>query len=797
MQAQLKEMRGRHVREHLAAVEADEQRQRAEYVGLYLPGNVSVDERSIELMTALHRIRGKAAALHAVVLDYYTGRRVYDKQDELSVFAFHLLLLLTELQRVVDATLHGTRSLSASQWEAAVSSQRELLGAEGDLDSFISLVEQDAVHESTTVSSVVHAYQAVCSWACSRLGLAPASVDSVTEKGREEQSALPFSVGVLYLMRRYAALPDAAQQREREREEDAALLRLSQAIEAKAIRVSASAPLPLLVDARYLLHACQLLNALTEQVGDVMQQVSSARREGRLREKRARELEAGAQAEERLLEERAKEGQRRRNDLMESGGVSGEEEEDEGECHRLYLQLEDVNGNAQQIAQQIVQSVQRDQLAGRQLQPSRRPEALRLVLLGVLRVQRCTTEMAQLLTEVRAATGDERMDRVRHSDHAEEDRVAAELQQLMARHVLPDAATAASSSSPAPPSSALNLSHEITQLKAIMLELTRTLAGTEDIPAASSSQASSHPSRLHAAATRAQLEASAAIRIQLQELAAKMSEKQREVVGLRTREQEQQSKLAVLQSKLQLLTGKVEGVEGMKVELEAAKREAEETRQQLQAAQEEQDRLSKENKALRKQMLKLKHAQAKRGDEVAAVKTEGGGASGRSEDVQLLQQTVRVLRHELQQARGQRAREAMMIDLPLYGIDGAGRQRGAGVEEAEADWLRGLRTQLTVVQRGLFEWRTGARIIDLTGEKQREQEERKEKRREEEKTAGSERTVRAEAGECQVEYLRRVALLSQLQFAKRKVEADVEAFVDRKRSERYRGVLVTAPVLQA
>ena len=295
-----------------------------------------------------------------------------------------------------------------------------------------------------------------------------------------------------------------------------------------------------------------------EQVGDAVQLLSSARREGRLRAKRLKEVEGGMEEEKRV--EPPKE-ERRRNDLEDGDAANSGQEaaEADAEYLRLYLQLEDVNGNTAQIAQQIVQIAISLGLAGKVVQAAKRDEVLRLTYLAGLRVQRCVSELSALVLQVKGVVRDERLEKVRRSDETEEAAVMAELQQRLAQHALPAS----------PPS--LCLSHEVNQLKATMLELTRTLAATEDAPPPPSSL---HPSLLQASTVRSQLEASAAMRIQLQELHAKMSERQREVVALKTREQEQVSKIAVMQAKLTMLQGKLEGVEGQRVELEDARRSA-------------------------------------------------------------------------------------------------------------------------------------------------------------------------------------------------------------------------------
>ena len=786
--SQLKELRVKTLKEQLAAVDADESRQRFDFVLHYLPDNVSVDERSIDTTTAVARIRGKLTLLYSTVLDYYTSRQVYAKNDDLAVYAYHLLLLLLETQRMADF-LHSTLPLlTAEQWETLTSALRELLQVEGDIDSYLSLIEQDAVNEMTGVSSLVHAYESLRELLVQRVGVEDVGVEGVVGGVREEGSGgvMPFSVGGVWVMRRYARLADAKAQQAREEAQDAQLTRLTQAIETKTVHCPPSSLLPLTIDGRFLLCSSQLLSALLEQVGDAVQVLSTARKEGRLRAEKIREIERGEREEKK---EGGVGGRGKEVAEVEGGGVGGEEE-DEGEYHRLYLQLEDVNGNVQQIAQQIVQTAMGMSLAGRVVQRGRREEVVRLIYLAGLRVQRCVSEMTQLSAHVKTAVREERVEKVKRIDAVEEERLIVELAQLLQPHVLP-----ASSSS-----SALNLSHELNQLKATMLELTRALAGTEDAPPPPSTL---HPSLAAAHAVRLQLESSAALRVQLQELQQKMSERQRELVSLKTREQEQVSKISVLQAKLTLLHSKLEGVEGQRVELDDAHAQLNLITAQLQAAVAEAEKHARDNKALRKQLLKLKHATSKlKPDDASPSSAAAGGGGGAavlgSADALLLQQTVRQLRLELLQARGQRAKEALLFDIPALGVE-----RKAGLEEADGAQLRAMRGQLLAVQRRLFDFRTQAKVVDLTGDSEQqtaaEKEERKEKHKEdtgqEEKTHTPPPTfpslIRSSPAES--EHLRRIALLGQLRVAKQLLSADLTLYVERKRTQRYMGPLVTTP----
>ena len=786
--SQLRELRAKHVKEQLALVEADESRQRFDFVAHYLPDNVRVDERSLDAMAALLRIRGKLSLLQSTVLDYYTSRQVYAKNEELAIYAYHLLLLLTETQRLADFLHSRLPSLSADAWEAVVSGYRELQQVEGDVDSYVGLVEQDAVNEVTGVSSLVHTYDSLRDFMTQRMGIDDASVDSVTQPRADQPPAIPFSVGSVYVLRRVARLTDAKAQQAREEAQDQQLLRLTQAIEAKAVRAPASTPLTLSTDGRFLLYSCQLLGVLMTQVGDAVQVVSTARKESRLRAKRLKEVEGGVKVEEVKQADEAPQQReaQRRNDLLD-GDVAGagDEEEEGAEYHRLYLQLEDVHGNLQQIAQQIVQTATTLALAGKVVAAARRDEVLRLVLLAGLRVQRCVSEMTNLTARVRAIAKDERVEKVRRMDADEEARLVSELKAQLAQHVQPAGAGVGG----------LNLSHEVNQLKATMLELTRTMAAGEDAPPPPASTA--HPSLAHAATVRVQLEASAALRIQLQELHAKMSERQREVVALKTREQEQQSKVAVMQAKLALLQGKVEGVEGQRVELEQAKAELAAMQAQVTAAAEDVDRLAKENKLLRKQVLKLKHqTAASKGKAVeggqAVVAASGGGGG----DAAVLELTVRALRAELLAVRGQRAWEALQADVPAFGVE-----RRPVVEEAEGELLRGMRGRLSSLQRRLFDHRTQPRVVDITGGTRVGEEgqgKAGEAKGEEEKTQSpplAPLTVRGggQLSASELERARRVAVLGQLQAGKQRVRAELSAYVDRKRTQRFIAPFVSTP----
>jgi len=771
--SQLKDMRVQYVKEELAVLDADEYKQRYDFLCSYLPENVAVDERSIDALVCISRVRGKVQLLLSVVHDYYTGKHLYAKNDELTAFAYNLLLLLVELLRVADVVSHALRSLTTvEEWQQVVSGARELAQVEGDLDAFVSLVQQDAVNEMTGVSTLVHAWQGLIGWAESRLAVGPARVDRLVDEVKEQASdkgEVPFSVSAVYVGRRYVVLPDARQQKEREAEEDAALQRLTKAIEERKVHLPPTQQLLLHVDARSLLYSCQLLSAVMEQAGDVLQAVSSARRDAQMRDKRMRELEdQSALAEGR--------DDKRRNDLMDAvngGGAATADAIESSAYHRLFLSLEDVNGNTAQIAQQTVQLVTSMQLQGRQVARERRDEAMRLVLLAGLRVQRCVSEMGGLLTAIKGASVEERVEKVRMVNKDEEERLVQQLQQLLEPHV-----TASASS--------LCLSHEITQLKATMLELSRTLAVTADLPAPPPSL--SHPSLVQALSTRSQLEASASTRISLQEMTARLSEKARELVSVKVREQEMGSKVSVLQRKVEVMGEKVTEADKLREEAEESRKKEEEAKGEAVLVQEELDKFARENKALRKQLLKLKHAQLKKEGEGAVVSTGGAavGAAGGgvvSEDVQLLHATIRLLRQELTQARSQRAREALLYELaPTTAQPGKAAVADEASEEKDKEWLRGLRSQLNTLHTQLVDLRVNARIVDITHDSPPPAED---------KTATS--THVSAAAQSPSEHARRAALLGQLRLATRQVGKEWQGYVDRKRTESYRGTYISTP----
>ena len=771
--SQLKDMRGQYVKEELAVLDADEYKQRYDFLCAYLPENVAVDERSIDALVCVSRVRGKVQLLLSTVHDYYTGRHLYAKNDELTLFAYNLLLLLVELLRVADVVSQQLRALtSVEEWQAVVSGARDLQQVEGDLDAFVSLVQQDAVNEMTGVSALVHAWQGLTGWAESRLAVGPARVDRLVDEVKEQsgdKGEIPFSVSTVYVGRRYVVLPDARQQKEREAEEDASLQRLTKAIEERKVHVPPNQPLLLHIDARSLLYSCQLLSAVMEQAGDVLQAVSSARRDAQTREKRMRELEdQSALAETR--------DDKRRNDLMDAvdgGGAASADAIESSAYHRLFLSLEDVNGNTAQIAQQIVQLITSMQLQGRQVAAERRDEAMRLVLLAGLRVQRCVSEMGALLTAIKGASAEERVEKVRMVNREEEERLVAQLQQLLEPHV-----TASASS--------LCLSHEITQLKATMLELSRTLAVTADLPAPP--LASSHPSLAAALSTRSQLEASASTRISLQELTARLSEKARELVSVKVREQEMGSKLGVMQRKVEVMAEKSGEADRLREQAEESRRREEEAKGEAVVVREELDKFARENKALRKQLLKLKHAQLKKEGESSSVSTGGPttGAAGSgvvSEDAQLLHATIRLLRQELTQARSQRAREALLYDLaPATAPPGRVKAADEATEEKEREWLRALRSQLNKVHTQLVDYRVNARIVDITHDTAPPAEQ-----------TAQPSSLGTAPTQSPADHARRAALLSQLRLATKQVGKEWQGYVDRKRTESFRGTYISTP----
>jgi len=185
----LKQVRTAHLDKLMSQLDVSLVEKRCQFLSLYLPPNVSIDDRSISFLQLLERVRGKSTMLAQVWAEFYGGvsstgsltamdagshttsssalvarnKLTLDfsaagSSPELALLSFRACLLVASLIHALDNLTASLYPLDTESYDAlALRAQSELSTLEHILDSYINMVAMDTLNEVTSLQSLVHA----------------------------------------------------------------------------------------------------------------------------------------------------------------------------------------------------------------------------------------------------------------------------------------------------------------------------------------------------------------------------------------------------------------------------------------------------------------------------------------------------------------------------------------------------------------------------------------------------------------------------------------------------------------
>ena len=107
----IKELRAAKADAFVSRIDSETSRKRADYVALYLPENIMIDERSLAFTLSLDRLRGKAEAVATILNDLYANGAVSGADalfnddvvgSNMRVWSYDCALLLLHIHRITE-----------------------------------------------------------------------------------------------------------------------------------------------------------------------------------------------------------------------------------------------------------------------------------------------------------------------------------------------------------------------------------------------------------------------------------------------------------------------------------------------------------------------------------------------------------------------------------------------------------------------------------------------------------------------------------------------------------------------
>jgi len=726
LQRRLKQVRAAHLDALLSGVERQLIEKRLQFLSLYLPANVSVDDRSLAFLQQLERVKSKAAVL--------------------ALLSSNACLLLASLVHGVENLTAALYTLDLDTYNAlAIRAQAELSPLDTILDSYVALLLQDGVNEMTSLQNLVQANVCLFAFAVEKVPL-PATL--VVGGGQvcpiDELNALPYQMALFAVLDRQADQQMIAKWQElRETfKQRAATAAKRPALTGAAAALAPSAVPSLPTFASTLTYSCAQSSTLAQLVSDQLEALASAMRRGRRRKqmeeqeerRRKQRDEAVASGEAPPVEERSP------SPPAASNGALSDASEDDADIALYQAAFSDVAdavlnnltlaGQLQSAARNyansvgsasanVAQGTQYDKEEMRQKQEAAVVALLPHVHAIDTLAHRAALQLSSLLHAIQPLLQLETLQAVSAGMSAEAPVSAAapsspalvQLLQLLENAKSKDAASSAADSASLL-TSLSSLRSELFTLSKRLLSIiddnasgsgstgadrmgdasTRAihhrqasfvLTAPESALTAAPANASDPAGALsgappavlstlqpwfhHPLTVRAQLSASAALRIALQDLSTRLQEKQKEVYLIQRQVQEEKAKQDVLTQQLSLHAARASAQSELAQVNDNLRAQLEESAKQLNLSRLELDKLQRENKAVRKQMLKLKQQylsqEQTRAQIQAASASNVAGAAGSAsgqmggvssanlsevhEEVGLLRRTLAATREEL------------------------------------------------------------------------------------------------------------------------------------------------------
>jgi hypothetical protein len=219
----LKQVRTAHLDALLAGVERDLLSKRYQFLSLYLPGNISVDDRSLGFLQLLERLKSKASVLGRVWARFYgaldgeaqgeshSGAKVTvdysanGTSPELVLLAYKACLLLASIVHAVENLTSSLYTLDVDAYNSiCIRSTSEMTPLENILDAYLMMIQMDTLNELTSLASLVQANWILYSFLIEKVPLhAFVSVGAgQTHAITDELNVLPYQMAVWTVIRK-------------------------------------------------------------------------------------------------------------------------------------------------------------------------------------------------------------------------------------------------------------------------------------------------------------------------------------------------------------------------------------------------------------------------------------------------------------------------------------------------------------------------------------------------------------------------------------------------------------------
>jgi dynactin complex subunit len=678
--SRIKELRSRVLDNELNKLEAEQMKKRAEFISAYIPANISIDEQALNFNLILIRLKFKFDLLSSILAEYYgveSSGSNNQMNSDMALLSYSMCELLMENIKIIEAIQLVCNDCEVNLYNSAANRYKDLLSIELICDNYFSMINQDTLNEYSNPSALVNSFTLLAQFASGQFGILHiniANTDSAAMK-----YAIPFSINLANLFKKYNTSNDIIQHGDKE------IAKILQALEQHNAFTLASSVInpPIILDSRILAYKLNELSVELLSMSAVLQSVHSARYQSDTS-----------------------------NSSLQSHDVAYE---------TLFTSLEESQLNNAQIVKQIINNAKTLQLHSTKAAAHNQlfNPVYSLLYLSFVRSHRCIKAAEEFLSSLKAVVTQDSLNQIKQKNDKSLISLNTSLNSLFTEQ-----ADANKKSS---------VLFEINQLKLSLLELTKAILQAANSKPSNDNDSSSTaaeglpPYESHANLIRSQLQSAASVRIQLQELNAKLAEKQRELLSVKSSNSENQSKLLLLQQKLNTLQSKAEITEQLQASVESLKQASEEAKNSVDKSNAELDNSNRENKALRKQLLKLKHKVLKQGEEGSssaptntATNLTNVATSNNpliNEELDILHKTIKQLRLEIIQLRG----EASLANLkyllpPLHAVQ---------INQLTQDNpnLRQFKTNLNILSKKLMELRSRSDVVKLTRQDEIKQKE--------------------------------------------------------------------------
>lgn len=665
--SRLKQVRVAYLDQQLMQVERELAEKKTQFAMLYIPSNITLDDRSLTFLQLLDRLKSKARVLGVVCSKFYGG--LADTADrgskvsvdlasgtagaEQSLLAWKACLLLANIVHAIENITQALWALDVDAYNSlCIRSHVELTPLETILDSYLNMISLDTLNELTSLQSLVQANWILYSFLVEKVPMH--ALITTGDANEEDQHVMPY---------RMCMWPIPAEERDKWNQLADSWHRRAREATRPSSDSSLTPSLPSLSTfSLTLTYSTSLAQCLSSSVADVLDSITLALKKGRAKKKR----ESGIAT---------KETNEPTNAALEEDATS--EEEDITLYQRLWSEIADACLNNLTLATQLSQTAVRNYnnaLSGPGLSTDDSRRAHGAALRGLATHLRSldslshlvVDRLAQLVRDIRPFGQSDALAEMAESvsietepegatTHAGRNQLEAILRACKAKQTTDEQEksllvlltemrtelftsskrvielTELASAGIGQDARSHESTHASASLKSLHMRSTSFLLDAADVTATSVGPESSPPSTIqpwfhHPLTIRAQLSSTAAMRQSMQDLSQKLADKSRELFQARSAISEEHAKQDVLKQQLQSHLSKANAQVELANMVENQKIQLDEAGKQITLAKNEVDKLARENRAVRKQMLKLKSQYLKE-EQTRAATSVGGVAS--------------------------------------------------------------------------------------------------------------------------------------------------------------------------